>query len=158
MPRLSRYKLSSQHIDELGGRIVDAALLVRDREGLTLFFNDLLTFTEKAMLGKRMLIALFLENGYSYAEISKWLKVGYTTINSISDRLHNDGRGFRLVIKKLEREKKVKEIINNINKSIATSIDIRESFSMVCSELKKIIPFVRACLIISIRVLCLTVC
>ncbi|KKW28435.1 MAG: hypothetical protein UY71_C0022G0016, partial [Parcubacteria group bacterium GW2011_GWB1_52_7] len=57
MPRLSRYKLSSQHIDELGGRIVDAALLVRDREGLTLFFNDLLTFTEKAMLGKRMLIA-----------------------------------------------------------------------------------------------------
>ena len=42
-----------------------------------------------------------------------------------------------------------KEIINNINKSIATSIDIRESFSMVCSELKKIIPFVRACLIIS---------
>jgi len=116
MPRLSRYKLSSQHIDELGGRIVDAALLVRDREGLTLFFNDLLTFTEKAMLGKRMLIALFLENGYSYAEISKWLKVGYTTINSISDRLHNDGRGFRLVIKKLEREKKVKEIIHNIER------------------------------------------
>lgn len=42
-----------------------------------------------------------------------------------------------------------KEIINNINKSIATSIDIRESFSVVCGELKKIIPFVRACLIIS---------
>ena len=116
MPRLSRYKLSSQHIDELGGRIVDAALLVRDREGLTLFFNDLLTFTEKAMLGKRMLIALFLESGYSYAEISRWLKVGYTTINSISDRLHSDGRGFRLVIKKLEREKKVKEIIHNIER------------------------------------------
>ncbi|MCF6147557.1 MAG: PAS domain S-box protein [Candidatus Kuenenia sp.] len=42
-----------------------------------------------------------------------------------------------------------KEIINNINKSIATSIDIRESFSVVCGELKKIIPFARACLIIS---------
>jgi len=42
-----------------------------------------------------------------------------------------------------------KEIINNINKSIATSLDIRKSFSMVCKELKKIIPFVRACLIIS---------
>ncbi|MBM4053365.1 MAG: PAS domain S-box protein [Planctomycetes bacterium] len=42
-----------------------------------------------------------------------------------------------------------KEIINNINKSIATSIDIRESFSVVCGELKRIIPFVRACLIIS---------
>ncbi|MDR4509428.1 MAG: PAS domain S-box protein [Candidatus Brocadiaceae bacterium] len=42
-----------------------------------------------------------------------------------------------------------KEIINNINKSIATSLDIRESFTAVCNELKKLIPFVRACLIIS---------
>lgn len=42
-----------------------------------------------------------------------------------------------------------KEIISNINKTIATSLDIRESFSTVCSELKKIIPFDRACIIIS---------
>ena len=42
-----------------------------------------------------------------------------------------------------------KEIISNTNKTIATSLDIRESFSNVCSELKKIIPFDRACLITS---------
>ncbi|MFO0792616.1 MAG: PAS domain S-box protein [Candidatus Brocadiaceae bacterium] len=42
-----------------------------------------------------------------------------------------------------------KEIISNINKTIATSLDIRESFSTICSELKKIIPFDRACIIIS---------
>ncbi len=42
-----------------------------------------------------------------------------------------------------------KEIISNINKTIATSLDIRESFATVCSELKKVIPFDRACLIIS---------
>jgi PAS domain S-box-containing protein len=42
-----------------------------------------------------------------------------------------------------------KEIISNANKIIATSLDIRESFSSVCSELKKIIPFDRACLITS---------
>lgn len=42
-----------------------------------------------------------------------------------------------------------KEIIGNINKIIATSLDIRESFSMVCSELKKVIPFDRACIVIS---------
>ena len=41
------------------------------------------------------------------------------------------------------------EIISNINKIIATSLDIRESFSTVCSELKKIIPFDRASIIIS---------
>ena len=42
-----------------------------------------------------------------------------------------------------------KEIISNINKTIATSLDIRESFSDICGELKKIIPFDRACLITS---------
>ncbi len=42
-----------------------------------------------------------------------------------------------------------KEIISNANKIIATSLDIRKSFSCVCSELKKIIPFDRACLITS---------
>ncbi|MCF6158317.1 MAG: PAS domain S-box protein [wastewater metagenome] len=42
-----------------------------------------------------------------------------------------------------------KEIISNINKTIATSLDVRESFSTVCSELKKVIPFDRACIVIS---------
>lgn len=42
-----------------------------------------------------------------------------------------------------------KEIISNINKTIAASLDIRESFSDICNELKKIIPFDRACLITS---------
>ncbi len=42
-----------------------------------------------------------------------------------------------------------KEIISNTNKIIATSLDIRKSFSNVCHELKKIIPFDRACLITS---------
>ncbi len=42
-----------------------------------------------------------------------------------------------------------KEIISNINKTIAASLDIRESFSDICGELKKIIPFDRACLITS---------
>ena len=42
-----------------------------------------------------------------------------------------------------------KEIINNINKIIATSLDIREVFPNICDELKSVIPFDRACLIIS---------
>ena len=42
-----------------------------------------------------------------------------------------------------------KEIISNINKTIATSLDIRESFSTICNELRKVIPFDRACIIVS---------
>ena len=42
-----------------------------------------------------------------------------------------------------------KEIINNINKAIAISLDIREVFPSICGELRRVIPFDRACLIIS---------
>src|SRR3972149_911905 len=42
-----------------------------------------------------------------------------------------------------------KEMFSNINKIIATSLDIREVFPAICSELKKVIQFDRACLIIS---------
>ncbi|TVM03677.1 MAG: hypothetical protein CV087_03760 [Candidatus Brocadia sp. WS118] len=49
----------------------------------------------------------------------------------------------------LKRTLVEKEIISNTNKIIAASLDIRESFSDVCGELKKIIPFDRACLITS---------
>ncbi|KKO18392.1 MAG: PAS domain S-box protein [Candidatus Brocadia sp.] len=49
----------------------------------------------------------------------------------------------------LKRTLTEKEIISNTNKIIAASLDIREGFSQVCSELKKVIPFDRACLITS---------
>ncbi len=42
-----------------------------------------------------------------------------------------------------------KEIICNINKAIAASLDVREVFPTICNELKKIIQFDRACLIVS---------
>jgi len=42
-----------------------------------------------------------------------------------------------------------KEIISNINKIIATSLDVRAVFPNICEELKRVISFDRACLIIS---------
>ena len=42
-----------------------------------------------------------------------------------------------------------KEIISNINKTIAISLDIRKVFPTICNELKKVVPFDRACLIVS---------
>lgn len=115
---MSQFKLSSKDVEHLAEQIVESALQARSKEGLTLFFNDLLTRTEKAMFGKRILIAIFLEKGYTYIEISRWLKVSQTTVNSIRARLDNDGRGLRLVISRLERQKKIDQIIGTIKKML----------------------------------------
>lgn len=118
MPKLSKFQLSSKDVEHLAEQIVESALQTRGKEELTLFFNDLLTRTEKAMFGKRILIAIFLEKGYSYMEISRWLKVSQATVSSIRTRLDSDGRGLRLVISRLERQKKIEQIIDTIKRML----------------------------------------
>ncbi|MBI2054491.1 MAG: helix-turn-helix domain-containing protein [Candidatus Sungbacteria bacterium] len=118
MTRISRYPLTSRQIEELSQRIIDTVTLMRSKEELALFFNDLLTRTEKIMLGKRLLIAFFLQRGYSYAEISRWLKVSQTTISSIKENLERDGRGFRVAMKKLEKEIKIERIFERIKQGL----------------------------------------
>ncbi len=110
MPRLSRYPLTPKQVDELAAHIVDGVFLIRNKETLNFFFQDLLTRTEKAMLGKRILIALLLEKEYSYKDIRRWLKVSENTIANIRERLEKDGRGFRAVLKALGRREKVEAL------------------------------------------------
>lgn len=119
MPHLSRYKLSPKHIDELAQKIVSAARTGRSQRETALFFDDLLTQTEKAMLGKRILIAMFLERGYTYAAISNILKVSETTIGAVSERLQKGGDGFRRAIEGLEQEEKIEKILIRVEKMFA---------------------------------------
>ena len=116
MPHQSRYRLTTNQINQLSQKLVAAVSQIRERDGLVQFFNDLLTTTERIMLGKRLLIALFLGQGRSYAEIRRVLKVGEQTIATVSERLQRDGRGFRLVLQKLEKEEKLDKLFMEITK------------------------------------------
>ena len=117
MPHLSSYRLQKDQLDQLSQRLVVAVSLIRERGPLAMFFNDLFTATERAMFGKRLLIALFLEDGRSYADISRVLRVGEQTIASISERLNRDGNGLRPILKKLAREEKITKLFDEISKS-----------------------------------------
>ena len=104
MPHVSRFRFPKSEVDRLSQKVVDAALVIRSKKELAEFFDDLLTSTEKVMLGKRLLIVMFLERGYTYREISRALKVGETTIAAVSEKLQQRGDGFRVAVKNLERQ------------------------------------------------------
>jgi uncharacterized protein YerC len=112
MPHVSRYKLSNNQINLLSQRVIEAVLLIKNKRDLEMFFSDLLSSTEKIMLGKRLLIAIMIENAYSYAEIGHTLGVSDSTISSMSERLKIDGRGLRLAIKQLDRREKIKVMMD----------------------------------------------
>src|SRR3989344_4235773 len=99
MAKLSRKSKNAGEINSLAGRLIEAVALLRNKEEISSFFNDLLTSSEKGMLGKRILIAMFLENGYSYGEIERVLKVSQATIGTVSNILQQSGNGLRLILK-----------------------------------------------------------
>ena len=118
MPPVSRYRLSAAQVEKLSQRLVTAALLTRDRAGLTSFFDSVLTATEKVMLGKRLLIALLLHQGLSYAEISRTLGVGETTIAGVGNRWQRENKHVQSILDQLNKEEKMRETLSDIQRGL----------------------------------------
>ena len=77
---------------------------VRGREAVKMFLRDLLTPSERIMLGRRIVIARLLLLGESYNAIGKRLRVGRTTISRVHYWLDDQFPGYEEAIKGLENE------------------------------------------------------
>ncbi len=81
-----------------------AASSVKGRSAVKLFLRDLLTPSERIMLGRRIIIARMLIVGKSYDEIWEGLRVGRTTISKVHRWLLDQMPGFESAIKEMEKE------------------------------------------------------
>lgn len=83
-----------------------------------LFFNDFLTRTEKSALAKRLMIAVYLEQGKSYDYIKKTLKVSSATIASVEKQMKKNKTGFALAIKKIDADRWALNVTNKVDSFI----------------------------------------
>lgn len=81
-----------------------AAGTLRGREAVKLFLRDLLTPSERLMLGRRIIIARLLLAENSYEDIQRRLKVGRTTIGRVHRWLKDQLPGYEKVIEEMEKE------------------------------------------------------
>lgn len=81
-----------------------AASGVRGREAMKSFLKDLLTPSERIMLGRRIIIARMLIAAESYEVIKKRLRVGETTISRVHRWLKDEFPGFENAVKEMEKE------------------------------------------------------
>jgi len=81
-----------------------AASSIKGRDAVKLFLRDLLTPSERIMLGRRIIIARMLIAGKSYEEIGEQLRVGSATIGRVQRWLLDQFPGFENAIKEMERE------------------------------------------------------
>ncbi len=81
-----------------------AAASAKGRDGMKAFLRDLLTPSERVMLGRRIWIARLLMQGMSHAEISRKLLVGLSTVSRVEHWLKDQFPGYEKVIAELEKE------------------------------------------------------
>ena len=81
-----------------------AAASVKGRADMKMFLRDLLTESERVMLGRRILIARYLLSHKTYREIIEELKVSHTTIGKVERWLEDQFPGYEKAIGEMEKE------------------------------------------------------
>lgn len=98
-----------------------AAGTIRGRDAMKLFLRDLLTESERIMLGRRILIARHVLSGKSRDDIATEMKVGYDTIHKVARWLDDQVPGYERAIKDMEKEFAVRKARYEDKKLYATS-------------------------------------
>jgi uncharacterized protein YerC len=82
---------------------------VRGRAHVKEFLKELLTVSERVMLGRRILIARMLLSGATYEDVGKKLRVGRTTVGKVERWLQDQLPGYERAVRGLNQEMKKRE-------------------------------------------------
>lgn len=97
-------KLSEKEVIRTLDTLYTAISTLQGRSAVKLFLRDLLTQSERIMLGRRVIIARKLLEGESYSAIIASLGAGPDTIYKVQKWLNDQMPGYEQAIAGLERE------------------------------------------------------
>lgn len=97
-------QLNDKQRIEILDTLYTAAGTVQGRQAMKLFLRDLLTESERIMLGRRLLIARKLLAGQPKSQIESELRVGRDTVWRVQKWLQDQLPGFEQAISGLENE------------------------------------------------------
>ncbi|MBN1263225.1 MAG: hypothetical protein JW991_02615 [Candidatus Pacebacteria bacterium] len=115
MSQVSRHPLEKKVEKQVFKLFSDVIDDLRGKEEVKFFFKDLLSPTEKIMLGKRVAIALMLLKGYDYQSINETLKVSSATIGKVALWLKHAGKGYREVLGRAIKKQKSEQFWTEID-------------------------------------------
>lgn len=104
MSKIKKEQLSERERIETLDVLYTAAGSLRGREAMKRFLRDLLTESERFMLGRRILIARMLLSGVPYEDVSERLRVGHDTIGRVQRWLSDELPGYENAIEGLRKE------------------------------------------------------
>lgn len=93
--------------DQKTKELFRAILKLRNENEAVRFFRDLLTLPEIEEFSNRWLAVRLLAEGRSYAEVAEKCKMSTTTITRVAHWLHQGWGGYRLILDRINRAKKL---------------------------------------------------
>lgn len=96
--------LSNKQRIETLDTLYTAAAGVKGRDAMKLFLRDLLTTSERVMLGRRIIIARRFLANTPHREIERQLNVGRDTVRKVEKWLKDQLPSYEQAIKELEKE------------------------------------------------------
>ena len=99
-------KLHDPHID----LFYDAILSLKTREECDRFFDDICTIAEVKSMAQRLQIAVLLNNGKTYSEITELTKVSTATISRVNKCLEYGADGYKTVLSRITTNTDDKEV------------------------------------------------
>lgn len=103
MPQISKRPLNKDLENRMNEILWDCLAKTSTKREISLILQDMLTFTERIMVAKRLAIALLLSRGWDQDAISRYLKVSITTIQSIKRLLRQESPGYLKMIERIEK-------------------------------------------------------
>lgn len=114
MPHVSKYQLSKKAEEEIINNLNIAFTVINRGEEMVNFINSLLSSTERIMLAKRLAMIILIESGMSDSQISDLLHVTHGTVVKMRLFYEARGSGFKIALKKLEEQKRLKAFKNTL--------------------------------------------
>jgi len=128
-------ELSSQERMETLDALYTAASTIRGRDATKHFLRDLLTESERIMLGRRILIARALLSGHTYEDITERLQVGRDTIARVDIWIDEKSGDYAGAVKAMRKEYKARD-----TKRVFGELRVDTSFAGSLTKLKKKYP------------------
>ena len=90
-------------------KLFDAILSLENKEECYAFFEDLLTVKEMQDMAQRMEVAVLLDQGLNYQQISKNVSVSTATISRVNKCLSYGSGGYRCILDRLNNQEESKK-------------------------------------------------
>ncbi len=118
MTKVSRKPLRKNKEEEIFEILFSALAKLNSSQEVAIFLEDLLSPTEKLMLGKRLYIAILLYRGFTYELISDALNVSNATITGVNYWLKHGKQGYITVMNKIIRQEKIETFLDKIEENL----------------------------------------